>query len=79
MKLKVWFESTLEQLKMHMPSKKKDETMGKIGLILGECFRGVSEFFAFTSEQLTLFIELIEDPNWKFEVYMAGIGRMVDC
>ena len=61
-----------------MPSKKKDEALGKIGKILGECFRGAAEYFTFSSEQLALFIDMIDEPNWKFEVYMAGVGRMVD-
>tara|TARA_B110000285_G_C15102972_1_gene606123 strand:- start:269 stop:607 length:339 start_codon:yes stop_codon:yes gene_type:complete len=51
---------------------------GRIGTILAECFRGVSEFFIFTSTNLALFIDLLPDRDWQFEVYMAGTGRMVD-
>ena len=25
-----------------------------------------------------MFIDLIDDPHWKFGVYMAGVGRMCD-
>jgi len=31
LRLKDWFEATFEQLKMHMPSKRKEEAMGRIG------------------------------------------------
>jgi hypothetical protein len=50
----------------------------KIGTILAECFRGVAEYFVFNSETLGSLVDLIDDPNWKFMVYAAGVGRMHD-
>ena len=52
--------------------------MAKIGKILGDCFRCASEYFAFTSANLGQFIDLVDDPTWKFQAYMSGVGRMVD-
>uniref|UniRef100_A0A7S3CSU1 Uncharacterized protein n=1 Tax=Strombidium rassoulzadegani TaxID=1082188 RepID=A0A7S3CSU1_9SPIT len=73
-----WFDMTYTQLKQNMPSKRKEEAHAKIGKILGECFRGVAEYFLFNSEQLSQLVDLIDESNWKFEVYLAGVGRMVD-
>lgn len=36
----------------------------KIGKILSDCFRGISEFFVFSSVTLALFIDLLPDPVW---------------
>ena len=52
--------------------------MNKIGTILADCFRGISEFFVFTSINLALFIDLLPSRDWQFGVYMAGTGRMTD-
>ena len=49
-----------------------------MGAVLGECFRGVAEYFVFNSESLGLFIDLIDEPTWKAMVYEAGVGRMYD-
>ena len=48
---------------------KKDELKYKvkksrIGTILADCFRGISEFFVFTSINLALFIDLLPDRDW---------------
>lgn len=45
---------------------RKEEGLKKIGILLAECFRGISEYFIFSSETLSLFIDLIDEPNWKF-------------
>ena len=70
---------TLQQLtKAAEESSKPKEQMAKIGPILADCFCGISEFFAFTSSNLALFVDLLPDPTWQFQVYMAGVGRMTD-
>jgi len=72
---------TYEQLGMAVANLKQDQqasAAAKLGKILGECFRGVAEYFVFSSESLINFIEMIEDPTWKFLVYTSGVGRMVD-
>jgi len=38
----------------------------------------VAEYFVFNSETLALFVDLIDDPDWKFLVFSSGIGRMHD-
>ena len=38
--------------------------MNKIGTILADCFRGISEFFVFTSINLALFIDLLPSRDW---------------
>lgn len=38
--------------------------MQKIGTILADCFRGISEFFVFTSINLALFIDLLPSRDW---------------
>lgn len=58
--------------------KQQKEAASQIGTILGECFRGIAEYYVFDSETLGLFVELIDDPNWKFQVFSAGVGRMHD-
>lgn len=75
-----WFEATHEQLNNACKGlgKHAKEAFAQIGIILGECFRGVAEFFVFNCETLGLFIDLIDDPNWKFLVFAAGVGRMHD-
>ena len=47
-------------------------------MVLSECFRGVAEFFVMSSEQLAMFVDLIDEPTWKFGVFMAGVGRLWD-
>lgn len=71
---------TTEQMMMAAKTlgKQQKEAMAKIGTILGECFRGVAEYFVFNSETLALFVDLMEDPSWKFLVFSAGVGRMHD-
>ena len=41
-------------------------------------FAGISDLLALTTDQLRLFIDLIDDPHWKAEVYISGIARVVD-
>ena len=77
-----WFEMTNQQLTL-AAKKTKDKaeaksSLAKIGKILSECFRCAAEYFAFTSAHLGQFIDLIDDPVWRYEVFMAGVGRMVD-
>ena len=38
--------------------------MQKIGTILADCFRGISEFFVFTSVNLAEFIDLLPTREW---------------
>ena len=75
-----WFQMTHEQLTAHAKSlgRLAKEASVQIGRILGECFRGVAEYFVFNSEMLGLFVDLIDDPDWKFLVFSGGIGRMHD-
>lgn len=75
-----WFEATNEQLTNACKAlgKHSKEALAQIGTILGECFRGVAEFFVFNCETLGLFVDLVDDPNWKFLVFTAGVGRMHD-
>ena len=73
-----WFATTYKQLAAKINPKQQGVQTELIGQILGECFRGVSEYFVFSSEHLGLFIDLFDSSNWKFEVYMAGVGRMYD-
>jgi hypothetical protein len=73
-----WFEATYEHLKQFIDPKNKDEGHAQIGRILGESFRGIAEYFVFSADQLTSLVDLINEENWKFEVFMAGIGRLWD-
>lgn len=41
-------------------------------------FRALSEFLVLSSDQLGGFVELIDDPNWKTECFIAGVGRTYD-
>lgn len=80
MMLLEWFEMTYGQLTAATKSlsRHQKEATARIGTILGECFRSVAEYFVFNAEYLSLFVELIEDPKWRFLVYTAGAGRMHD-
>jgi hypothetical protein len=75
-----WFEMTFDQLMTASKKVKKGqkEAAARIGTILGECFQAVSEFFVFNSETLAMFVDLIDDANWKFHVFLGGVGRMQD-
>ena len=53
------------------------EIEGKIDLQI-LLFKSISEYLVLSSEQLSDFIELIDDPNWKTECYMAGVSRIYD-
>lgn len=41
-------------------------------------FKALSEYLVLSSRQLGGLVDLIDDPAWKTEWYMAGIGRMYD-
>lgn len=41
-------------------------------------FRAFSEYLVMSSTQLGEFIDLIDDPKWKVECYISGIGRIFD-
>mmetsp|Transcript_24544 Transcript_24544/g.24399 ORF Transcript_24544/g.24399 Transcript_24544/m.24399 type:complete len:149 (-) Transcript_24544:351-797(-) len=41
-------------------------------------FVAFSEYLVLSSEQLCSFIDLIDDPKWKAECYISGIGRIYD-
>ena len=78
-----WFEMTYDQIlnnakAMGLMKTARDIAMKNIGTIMGECFRGIAEYFVFNKETLGLFVDLIDDPTWKFLVYSAGVGRMYD-
>ena len=45
---------------------------------MSELFRGIAEYFVFSSDQLAMFVDLVDEPEWKFGVYMAGVGRVWD-
>ena len=53
------------------------EVEGKVDLQIS-IFKSFSEYLALSSEQLSSFIELIDDPKWKTECYLSGIGRVYD-
>jgi Ran GTPase-activating protein (RanGAP) involved in mRNA processing and transport len=73
-----WFEKTWSQLKASLSSKRKEEGLKKAGQILGESFRGVAEYFCFSSEQLSFLLNLFEEEHWRVEVFLAGVGRLTD-
>ena len=41
-------------------------------------FRALSEYLVISSKQLSMFVELIDDPKWIAEWYIAGVGRIFD-
>lgn len=41
-------------------------------------FRVLSEYLVLSSEQLGEFIDLVDNPTWKSECYIAGVGRTYD-
>ena len=41
-------------------------------------FRALSEYLVISCEQLGSFVELIDDPQWKTEWFIAGVGRTYD-
>jgi hypothetical protein len=74
-----WFELTAGQLKkaaedssmvknekgaFELDELKFKTKKSRIGSILADCFRGISEFFVFTSTNLALFIDLLPDRDW---------------
>ena len=50
----------------------------KLGAQLAESFRYVADFLTFSAEQLFEMIDLVDDPEWRLEVYLAGMGRCHD-
>ena len=41
-------------------------------------FRALSEYLVLSWDQLGGLVELIDDPNWKTECFIAGVGRTYD-
>ena len=45
---------------------------------MAEVFRAISDQFAFSTKQLLILLDVIEDPKWRNNVYLAGIARVHD-
>ena len=41
-------------------------------------FQALSEHLVLSSEQLGNFIDFINDPDWKTQCYISGVGRIYD-
>eukprot|EP00347_Sterkiella_histriomuscorum_P017989 403347211 len=45
---------------------------------LAKAFQSISEFLTLRSEQLAQFVDLIDDPMWKTEIFCNGVGIIYD-
>lgn len=41
-------------------------------------FVGISDFLTLRSDQLGMFVDLIDDPQWKTETFISGVARLCD-
>ncbi len=62
-----WFRARIDN-----PEEKADPYQ------LALAFVGISDFLILRSDQLGQFVDLIDDPHWKTEVFISGVGRISD-
>jgi len=45
---------------------------------MAEVFRAISDQFTFSTQQLLLLLDVIDNPGWRTNVYLSGIARCHD-
>ena len=73
-----WFQEKYIELTEAQSAQFSPRAHTRFALDMAEVFASISDNFCFSTEQLLLLLDVIEDPDWRTNVYLSGIARVHD-